>query len=56
MPRDVALEQVLERRQRGPDPGVVRDLAVLERHVQVGAEEHDLAGDVRVANRARLLI
>ena len=50
-----AFQQELERRQRGADPGVVGDLAVLERHVQVGAHEHALAGDVGVANGARVL-
>ena len=47
-----ALQQELERRQRGANPRVVGDLPVLERHVQVGAHEHALAGDVGVANRA----
>ena len=48
-----ALEQQLQGRQRGADASVVGDAAVLERHVQVGADEHALAGDVGVANRAR---
>ena len=45
----VALEEQLEGRQRGPDPRVVGDLAILERDVQVGADEHALPGDLRVA-------
>ena len=51
--RRVALEQQLERRQGGADSIVVRDPAVLERHVQVAADEHRLALDGRVPNRAR---
>ena len=43
----------LQRRQRRADAGVVGDPAVLERHVQVGADEDGLARDVGVANRAR---
>ena len=50
----VVLEQVLERRQRGADARVVGDAAVLERHVQVAAHEHALAGDVGLADGARL--
>ena len=52
-PGRAALEQQLERRQRGADPRVVGDLAVLERDVQVGSDEHRLSGDVGVADRAR---
>ena len=48
-----ALEEELERRQRGADARVVGDPPVLERDVQVGAHEDALARDVRVANRAR---
>jgi len=44
-------EEQLERRQRGADSRVVGHAPVLERDVQVGADEHALAGDVRVANR-----
>ena len=51
--RGAVLEQQLERRQRRADARVVGDAAVLERHVQVGAHEHALAGDVGVADRAR---
>ena len=51
----VALEQQPERRQRRADPRVVGDATVLERHVQVGPDQHALAGDVGVANRTRQL-
>lgn len=53
-PRDIVLEQVFECRQRRTDPRVVCDLPALERHVQVGAQEHDLAGDAGLADRTRL--
>ena len=49
----VPLEQEVEGRQRGADAGVVGDVAVLERHVEVGADEHGLPRDRRVADRAR---
>ena len=49
----VALEQKLQRRQRGADTRVVCDTAVLERHVEVGADQDGLARDVGVADRAR---
>ena len=45
-----ALEQQLERRQGRPDPRVVRHAPVLERHVEVGAQEHALPRDVGVAD------
>ena len=48
------LEQELQRRQRGPDPRVVRDPSLLERNVQVGPHEHALARDVCVTDRPRL--
>ena len=44
-----ALGEPLDRRQRGTDSEVVGDRAVrrhVERHVEVGADEHPLAGDV----------
>ena len=53
-PRGVALEQQLDRRQRGPDPRLVGNHAVLERHVQVGAEQDTLPANVGVADGARL--
>ena len=43
-------EQQLDRGQRRPDPGVVHDLPVLERNVQVGANENDLAANLRGPN------
>ncbi len=46
-------EQQPQRRQRRPDPCVVRDATVLERHVQVDADEDALSGDVGVADRPR---
>jgi hypothetical protein len=51
--RRAALEQELERRDRRPDARVVGDAAVLERYVEIGADEHALARDVRVPHRAR---
>ena len=51
--RGPALEQQLERRQRGANARVVGDGAVLERNVQVGANEDDLPRDVGVTDRAR---
>jgi hypothetical protein len=50
--RGVTLEQKLDRRQRSPDPRVVRDMPVLERDVEVDAREHALARDVGVPNGA----
>jgi len=50
----VARKQELERGQRGPDPRVVRNLSILERHVEIRANEHAFAGNFRVADRARL--
>ena len=51
--RRAALEQELERRQRGADARVVGDAAALERHVEVGADEHGLPRDLGVADRPR---
>ena len=51
--RCVVLEQVLQRRQRGTDPCVVGDPALLERHVQVGADEDMLGADVGLPDGAR---
>ena len=51
--RRALLEQELERRQRGADAGVVGDAPVLERHVEVGADEHGLPRDVGVADGSR---
>jgi hypothetical protein len=51
--RRVALEQQLQRGKRGLDARVVGNPPVLERDVEVGADENVLPRDVRVANRAR---
>ena len=48
----IPLEKQLERRLRGANARVVRDLPILEGHVQVRAHEHSFAADVGVANRA----
>src|SRR5205823_12877242 len=50
---DPALEQQLEGRQRGTDARVVGDAAVLERDVQVGADQDCPPRDVGLADRAR---
>jgi hypothetical protein len=51
--RRSALEQQLERRQRGADTSVVGDPAVLERDVEVGTDEHVLAAHVCVPDGTR---
>ena len=38
-----------DRRQAGADPCVVGDPAVLERHVEIGADEDPASGDIDVA-------
>ena len=48
------VEEVAQRRQRGPDPRVVGDAAVLERDVQVRADQDVLARDLRLADGTRL--
>ena len=49
-----ALDQVLDGRERLADPGIVDDTAVLDRDVEVDADQHALARDVEVANRGFL--
>jgi hypothetical protein len=49
----LTLEQQLERRQRDADPRVVGHLPVLERDVQVRADENPPAGDIGVSNGPR---
>ena len=49
----VAVEQQLQRRERGPDARVIGNATVLERDVQVGADEDAFAAHVRVPNGAR---
>ena len=44
------LEEVDQGRQAGPDPGVIGDPPVVERDVEVGAQEDALAADVDVAD------
>ena len=53
---DAAPEQVLERGERRADARVVGDAAVLERDVQVGADERDLPLDVRLPHGARPVV
>ena len=48
--RCAALEEVDDRRQAGANAGVVGDPPVLERHVQVGADEDPASGDIDVAD------
>ena len=45
-----AVEQGHDRRQGGPDPGVVGDLAVGEGDVEVDADEDPLPGGIEVAD------
>src|SRR5256886_2638329 len=49
-----ALDQVLDRRERLADAGIVDDAAILDRDVEVDADQHALARDVEVANRGFL--
>ena len=44
-------QQRLDRRQCGHDPAVVGDLAVLERNVEIDADEDALTGGVQVSDR-----
>src|SRR5207253_3804970 len=48
-----ALEQQPQRRQRSANAGVVGDAAVLERNVEIRADEDDLPVDVRGLDRPR---
>ena len=41
-----AFPQLVDRRQAGPDAAVVGDRGAVQRHVQVGPQQHDLARDV----------
>src|SRR5687768_11026964 len=47
-----ALEEELDRRQRRADPGVVLDIALRERDVEVGAQEDALPLGRRLGNGA----
>ena len=51
-----AVEQQLEGRDRGPDPGVVGDLAAVERDVEVGADENALPSTSAVSTERGSLI
>ena len=51
-PGRAAVEQQPQGRQRGPDARVVCDLAVLERDVQVGADQDAASLDLRRARRS----
>ena len=46
----VVIDQVLDRGQRGLDAGGVADDAVLDRHVEVNADQDALAVDIDVAD------
>src|SRR5437763_1876295 len=46
-------DQRLDRRRQALDAGRVGHLAVLDRHVQVGAQQHPLAGDLEIIERAK---
>jgi len=48
--RGALVQRVLNRRQGRRDAGVVGDRAVLDRHVEVDANEHALAAKRKVAN------
>src|SRR5215207_2926961 len=50
--RGALVEQVSDRRQRGAHARVVGYAPVLERHVEVDADEDALAGHVRLPHRA----
>jgi len=45
------LQQVDQRGQTGADARVIGDLAIVQRDVEIGAQEHALSRDVDIANR-----
>ena len=49
--RRALVERVLNRRQRRGDARVVGDRAVLERHVEVDADEDTLAAQIEILDR-----
>ncbi len=51
--RRALLERVLDRRQRRADARVVRDRAVLDRHVEVDPDERLLPAQVEIADAPR---
>src|SRR5205085_9463021 len=52
--RCALLERVLDRRHRGADAGVVGDPRVLDRHVEIRADEYPLAAQVHVGHALEL--
>jgi hypothetical protein len=48
--RRALLEEQGDGRDRGPDARIVLDLAVLDGHVEVDADEHALAGGIEIAD------
>ena len=52
--RRAGVEEELDGRQRGANASVVSDDAVLQRHVEINANEHAATCDGQVANRALL--
>jgi hypothetical protein len=44
------LDQVTNGRQRGANPGVVRNATVLQGHIEIGAHQNPLAADVHVSD------
>ena len=48
----ITVEQPLQGRQRSANSGVIRDLAVLERDVEIGSDEHPLVADGGRLDRA----
>ena len=47
-------DQLLDGRRQPLDPGRVGDLAVLDRHVEIGAQQHPLAGDVEIVEDSEI--
>src|SRR4029079_10036112 len=48
--RRALLERVCDRRQRGPHARVIRDAAILQRDVEIDADEHAPAAEREVPN------
>ncbi len=46
-----ALQRQLQRRQRLTNARIVCDLALIERDVEIHADEHPLAGQIQISNR-----
>ena len=45
-------DQRLDGRRKALDAGRIGDLAVLDRHVQIGADQHALPADIEIVDRA----